>query len=142
MSIHGVRLTCQPEHQRTLESDWHVDPSSISIPGKRNTRRTVRAQSYVDFVRIPLSAPPVLAVTHDHMITPSFPQHVGDQLGGDRGPRLVLLILPGIREMRYDGGDSSGRSDLASVDHDTEFEQRSIDHSRSLTRWSVPDRST
>jgi hypothetical protein len=52
------------------------------------------------------------------MITPRLPQHISDQLGRDGRPGFVLLVLPGVREVREDGGDPSSGGDLACVDHD------------------------
>lgn len=66
--------------------------------------------------------------THDNMITPSLPQHVGDQLGRDRRPALILLVLPSIREMGHDGCHPPRARDLAGVDHDTQLEQGGVDH--------------
>jgi hypothetical protein len=51
------------------------------------------------------------------MVTSRFSQHVGDQLGGDRGPRFVFLVLAGVREVGDDGGDPAGRGDLVSACH-------------------------
>ena len=76
----------------------------------------------------PLQCAPARLRTHDDVITPCLSQHVGDQFGRDGRSRLVLLVLPRIGEMRHDRGDPPGRGDLARVDHDTELEQRRVDH--------------
>lgn len=64
------------------------------------------------------------------MITPRLPQHVGDELGRDRRPTLILLILPRIGEMGHDRGDPPRTGDLARVDHDAQLEERGVDHPR------------
>jgi hypothetical protein len=42
----------------------------------------------------------------DDMIAPSRLQHIGNKLRRDRGPRLILLVLPRIWEIRGDSYDS------------------------------------
>jgi hypothetical protein len=79
---------------------------------------------------------------HNDVIATRFSQHVRDQLGRDRGSRLVFFVLSGVKEVRDDGRDSPGRrdlpwsahepyakekADLASMDHDTQLNQRSVD---------------
>jgi hypothetical protein len=49
------------------------------------------------------------------VVTSGFSEHVGDQLGGDRGSGLVFLILTSVREVGKDGGDSTGRGNLILV---------------------------
>lgn len=67
-----------------------------------------------------------MQIHSNDMVTTSLSQHVGDKLSGDGSSGLVLLILSCIGEMRDDGCDSSGRGNLASMDHDTEFHQMSV----------------
>jgi hypothetical protein len=69
------------------------------------------------------------------VVTSSFSEHVGDQLGSNRGSGLVFLILTSVGKMGKDSGDSTGRGNLtlvaylleevkthfASVDHDAQF---------------------
>lgn len=58
-------------------------------------------------------------------------QHVSDQLCGDRGTRLVLLILAGVGEARDDGSNAASRGSLAGVDHDEELHEVVVDLSAS-----------
>ena len=43
-----------------------------------------------------------MEVHGDDVVRPGHTQHVGHQLGGDGRPRLVLLVLSGVREARND----------------------------------------
>ena len=54
----------------------------------------------------------------DHVVAAGGLQHVGDELGGDGGAALVLLVLARVGEVGYDGGNSSRRCGSAGVDHD------------------------
>lgn len=60
------------------------------------------------------------------MITTCLLYHIGDEFGRDGGSTFVFFVLPGIREQRYNGGDSLGACDLACVNHDTEFHEGSV----------------
>ena len=42
-------------------------------------------------------------------------------------PDLVFLVLPGVGEARYDGGDSDGGGDLTGIDHDEQLHQVVVD---------------
>jgi hypothetical protein len=75
-------LHCRQEHQRNLESAMHEDPLSIISLGRTSE-------------------------THDDVVTSSFSEHVGDQLGGNRGSGLVFLVLTSVGEMGKDSGDST-----------------------------------
>ena len=44
-------------------------------------------------------APLLSSGTHNDVVTSSFSEHVGDQLGSDGSSGLVFLILTSIREM-------------------------------------------
>lgn len=57
----------------------------------------------------------ICSKTHDDVVTSSFSEHVGDQLGGDRGSGLVFLILTSVGEVGKDSGDSTGRGNLKLV---------------------------
>ena len=57
------------------------------------------------------------------MVTPRLLDHIGDQLGGNGCPALVLLVLTCVREMGHDGGNPLRACDLASVDHDAQLHQ-------------------
>lgn len=45
---------------------------------------------------------------------------------GDK-PHLVLFVLSGVREAGNDGGNTTGRCNLASVDHDEQLHKVVID---------------
>jgi len=53
-------------------------------------------------------------------------KHVGDQFGRDRRSTLVLLVLARIGEEGDDGCYPLRARNLAGVDHDTEFHERSV----------------
>lgn len=105
-------LTCQLERQRIPGSAKRAGPSSIPSAFVRGVTGTN-------------------ASTHNDVIAPSFSEHVGDQLGRDGCPRLVLFVLSSVREMGHDSGDSACRGDLelvrvccfAVVDHVQENER-------------------
>ena len=40
---------------------------------------------------------------------------------------LIFLVLPGVGEAWYDGGDSDGGGDLTRVDHDEQLHQVVVD---------------
>ena len=44
-----------------------------------------------------------MKVHRDDVIRPGHAEHVGHQLGGDGGSRLVLLVLSGVGETGYHG---------------------------------------
>lgn len=58
-------------------------------------------------------------------------QHVGDQLCGDGGTGLVLLVLTSVGEAGDDGSNAASRGGLASVDHDEELHEVVVDLSAS-----------
>jgi hypothetical protein len=53
-------------------------------------------------------------------------QHVGDQPGGDRDARLILLVGAPVAVVRDDGGDASGAGPLEGVDHDQQLHDRLV----------------
>ena len=53
--------------------------------------------------------------------------HVGDQAGRDRDPRLVLLVRSAVGVERDDRGDPPGARPLERVDHDQELHDRLVD---------------
>jgi hypothetical protein len=55
------------------------------------------------------------------VIASSRLQHIGNKLRRDRRPRLILLVLPRIWEVRDDLCDAPSAGGLARVDHDEEF---------------------
>ena len=54
-------------------------------------------------------------------VDPGGGEQVGDQLGGDRHPRLVLAILTGVAEKRHDRSDALGAGAARGVNHDQQF---------------------
>lgn len=54
-------------------------------------------------------------------------EHIGNQLGADGCPGLVLLVLPGVGEIRDDGSDAAGRCGAAGVDHDEQLHEPVVD---------------
>ena len=49
-----------------------------------------------------------MQVHREHTLNASGGKEIGDQLCGDRHPRLILAVLSGITEKRNDGRYSSG----------------------------------
>ncbi len=54
-------------------------------------------------------------------------QEVGHQLGGDRHPRLVLLVLPPVAEVRHHGRDARGRGPAEGVQQDQQLHDVVVD---------------
>src|SRR5437870_2192242 len=48
-------------------------------------------------------------VDREHAVGAGGPDQVGDQLGGDRHPGLVLLVRPPVPVIGDHGGDATGR---------------------------------
>jgi len=48
-------------------------------------------------------------------------KHVRHELGSNRSPTLILLILASIREVGQDGGDSARRGCAAGIDEDEQL---------------------
>ena len=67
----------------------------------------------------------------DDMIASSYDEHIGDELGRDRRPRLVLLIHASIREAGDNGCDTPRRRSLACRDKDKKFHERIVHIARS-----------
>lgn len=65
--------------------------------------------------------------TYHNVVASRLLEHIGDQLGCDRRPTFVLLVLTRVGEERDDGGDSLCAGDLAGVDHDAELHERGVD---------------
>jgi hypothetical protein len=63
----------------------------------------------------------------DDMIAAGGLQHVCHELGCDRSPTLILLILTGVREVGEDGGNAARRGSAASVDEDEELHYVVVD---------------
>lgn len=54
----------------------------------------------------------------DDMVCTCYRQHICSNLGGHWGPRLALLILPGLREAWDDCSNQAGWGHLADINHD------------------------
>ena len=52
---------------------------------------------------------------------------IGDQLGRDRHPALVLAILPGVAEIGNHSRDPVGARPLEALNHDQQFHQGIVD---------------
>ena len=68
-----------------------------------------------------------MQVHGDHMVTASDSEHVSDELSGDGGATLVLLVHACVRIAWDDGGDAAGRGALARGNEDEEFHQVIVD---------------
>lgn len=68
-----------------------------------------------------------MEVHSDNVVASSGLEHVGDELGGDWGARLVFLVLTRIWEVWDDGGDAASGGGLAGVDHDEELHEAVVD---------------
>lgn len=102
-NIAQVLLTCLQVHRKILESERHANPSSYTII------RTF----YDDFT----------CGTYNNMVASGSLQHICYQLGGNWSTATFLFILSGVREQRYNGGDTFCTCDLASMNHNTELHQ-------------------
>jgi hypothetical protein len=71
-----------------------------------------------------------MQIHSDDMVTAGSLQHVGHQLGSDRSPTLILLVLASIREVGQDGSDAAGRCSTAGVDQDEKFHDMVVDVAR------------
>lgn len=65
-------------------------------------------------------------VHSDDVVTSGDLEHVGDELGRDGRPRLVLAVHAGVREARDDGRDPAGARRLAGRDQDQQFHQEVV----------------
>ena len=61
------------------------------------------------------------------MITPSSLQHVCHELGGDRSPTLIFLVLARVGEVGQDSCDSPSGGSAAGIDQDQEFHDVIVD---------------
>ena len=68
------------------------------------------------------------------MITSRLFDHIRDELGTDRSPALILLILPCIKEMGNDGRHAPCARDLARMNHDEELHERCVGRYEVLAR--------
>ena len=62
-----------------------------------------------------------------HTVGPGDGEQVRHELGRDRVAGLGLAVLPGIAEIRDDGGDAAGGGALHCVDHDQQLHEAVID---------------
>ena len=69
----------------------------------------------------------LVEVHRQHPVRARDGDHVGDQAGGDRHPRLVLLVRAAVGVVRDDRRDPAGRRPLEGVDHDQELHDRLVD---------------
>ena len=72
----------------------------------------------------------LVEVHGQHPVGAGDRDHVGDQAGGDRHPRLVLLVGAAVGVVRHDGRDPPGGRPLEGVDHDQELHDRLVDRAR------------
>ena len=61
--------------------------------------------------------------TYYNVVAATLLDHVGNQLGCNRGSAFVLLVLAGIRKQRNNGGDPLRAGNLAGMDHDAKFHE-------------------
>jgi hypothetical protein len=54
-------------------------------------------------------------------------KHIRDEFSGNRRPRFILLILPGIGETGDDSSDATSRGSATGIYHDQEFHQMVVD---------------
>ena len=50
-----------------------------------------------------------MCIQHHEVVSPGFLEHVGKQLGRDRGPEAGLLVALAVWEVRGDDGDGLRR---------------------------------
>ena len=68
-----------------------------------------------------------MQVHRQHAVGAGAGDEVGDELGGDGIAALGLAVLPGIAEIRNDGGDAACGGAAESVDHDEQLHQVVVD---------------
>ena len=68
-----------------------------------------------------------MQIHRDQVITPSCLEHIGHELGGDRSPTLIFLVLARVGEVGQDGGDAAGGGGAAGVDEDEQFHYVVVD---------------
>lgn len=80
----------------------------------------------------------------DNMVAAGGLQHVGHELGGDRSPTLILLVLAGVGEVREDGCDAAGGGSAAGIDQDEQLHDVIVDVAgfggleyEDCVRWSI-----
>jgi len=101
-------------------------PLDIQILPNPPERTRLRIQIIDRHIEKPLDLTG-MQIHGDDVIAARRLQHVGHQLGRDRRARLVLLVLPRVREVGDHGRDASRRGRLACVDHDQEFHEPVVD---------------
>ena len=102
-------------------NDNTIPPPLDVLLDVRNHQR-LRVQVVDRDVEKPLDLTGVQVHGND-MVAPGDGEHVGHQLRGDGGPRLVLLVHPCVRETRDHSGDPPRRCPLASGSEDEEFHE-------------------
>ena len=68
-----------------------------------------------------------MEVHRDDMVAASRLQHIGHELGGDRSPTLIFLVLARVGEVGQDGGDAPSGGGAAGVDEDEELHDVVVD---------------
>lgn len=63
----------------------------------------------------------------DDVVAAGGLKHVSHQTSSDGSAGFVLLVLASVGEVGQDGGDATGRSGLASVDHDEQLHDSIVD---------------
>jgi hypothetical protein len=65
----------------------------------------------------------LVEVEPEHPVRSRRRNHVGDQLGADGHPGLVLPVLPGVPEVRDNGRDPGGAGPLRRVHQEQQLHQ-------------------
>ena len=64
-----------------------------------------------------------MQVHRQHTLNSGGGEEIGDQLCGDRHPRLILAVLPGVAEERNYRRDSRGARPSGGIHHDEQLHQ-------------------
>ena len=62
-----------------------------------------------------------MKIKRQDAIWPGCSQQIGDQLGGDRYPRLIFAVLPSVTEVRNYGRDPIGAGPTGGIDQDQQL---------------------
>ena len=124
---HLVGKEPDPGHAAHIGGDHHYVLIALAVAGEEEVGEQRRAQEVIhgnvekalDLVGV--------EVHGEDPVCPGCGEQIGHQLGGDGVTGLGLAVLTGIAEVWNDGGNASGRSAAAGVNHDQKFHEIVVD---------------